>query len=83
MAADSTFLVDKQAPGFSSKLERLVELLEELALEEDRKVVLFSEWTTMLTLIERKIAAPQARLRAAGRLGPAEEAPAAGAPVPA
>jgi SNF2 family DNA or RNA helicase len=56
MNADSTFLVDKQARGFSSKLERLVELLEELALEEDRKIVLFSEWTTMLTLIERKIA---------------------------
>ncbi len=56
MNADSTLLVDKQAPGFSSKLERLVELLEELALEEDRKIVLFSEWTTMLTLIERQIA---------------------------
>ena len=56
MNADSTFLVDKQAPGFSSKLERLVELLEELALEEDRKIVVFSEWTTMLTMIEREIA---------------------------
>jgi hypothetical protein len=56
MNADSTFLVDKQAPGFSSKLERLAELLQELAQEEDRKIVLFSEWTTMLTLIERQIA---------------------------
>jgi hypothetical protein len=55
MNADSTFLVDKQAPGFSSKLERLQELLEELAAENDRKIVLFSEWTTMLTLIERQI----------------------------
>jgi SNF2 family DNA or RNA helicase len=55
MNADSTFLVDKHAPGFSSKLERLQELLEELAAENERKIVLFSEWTTMLTLIEEQI----------------------------
>ncbi len=55
MNADSTFLVDKRAPGFSSKLERLEELLEELAAEEGRKIVLFSEWTTMLTLIEQQL----------------------------
>ncbi len=55
MNADSTFLVNKTAPGYSSKLERLEELFEELAAEEERKIVLFSEWTTMLTLIERQI----------------------------
>jgi SNF2 family DNA or RNA helicase len=55
MNADSTFLVDKRAPGYSTKLERLEELFEELAAEEARKIVLFSEWTTMLTLIERRI----------------------------
>ncbi len=52
MAANSTFLVDKQEPSYSSKLERLGELLGQLADEADRKLVLFSEWTTMLTLIE-------------------------------
>lgn len=52
MAADSTYLVDKQRPGFSSKLERLDELFESLFEEDARKVVLFSEWTTMLDLIE-------------------------------
>lgn len=52
MAANSTYLVDKQEPAFSSKLERLAELLEQLAAEADRKLVLFSEWTTMLGLIE-------------------------------
>jgi superfamily II DNA or RNA helicase len=52
MAADSTFLVDKQPPGFSSKLDVLDELLEQLSDESDRKILLFSEWTTMLDLIE-------------------------------
>jgi superfamily II DNA or RNA helicase len=51
MAADSTALVDKQFPGFSSKLEKLEELLGDLAQETDRKIVLFSEWTTMLDMI--------------------------------
>jgi len=52
MAADSTWLVHKSEPAFSSKLERLHELLETLSAEDDRKIVLFSEWTTMLDLIE-------------------------------
>lgn len=52
MGADSTFLVDKQPPGYSSKLEELGRLLDQLMAEQDRKIVLFSEWTTMLNLIE-------------------------------
>jgi superfamily II DNA or RNA helicase len=52
MCANSTFLVDKQAPGYSSKLAELDQLLDQLMAEEDRKIVLFSEWTTMLNLIE-------------------------------
>ncbi|MCA9175267.1 MAG: helicase [Planctomycetales bacterium] len=52
MACDSTYLVNKEEPAFSSKLERLAELLEQLAAEQDRKLVIFSEWTTMLGLIE-------------------------------
>ncbi len=52
MSADSTFLVDKQPPGYSSKLEALDDLLGSLLAEEDRKIILFSEWTTMLGLIE-------------------------------
>jgi superfamily II DNA or RNA helicase len=52
MAADSTALVDKQHPGFSSKLERLDELLEQLFVDDGRKVIMFSEWTSMLNLIE-------------------------------
>jgi superfamily II DNA or RNA helicase len=52
MAADGTYLVDKKAPGYSSKLEALDELLGGLLAEEDRKIIVFSEWTTMLGLIE-------------------------------
>ncbi len=52
MSANSTFLVDKRKPGFSTKLDRLAELLDGIAAEPDRKVVLFSEWTTMLDLVE-------------------------------
>ena len=52
MCANSTFLVDKQPPGYSSKLAELDQLLEQLMAEADRKIVLFSEWTTMLNLIE-------------------------------
>ena len=52
MCADSTFLVDKQPPGYSSKLAELRQLLDQLMAEDDRKIVLFSEWTTMLNLIE-------------------------------
>ncbi|MBM4091827.1 MAG: DEAD/DEAH box helicase [Planctomycetes bacterium] len=55
MAADSTFLVDKQEPAFSTKLEYLADLFEQLWQEPDRKVVLFSEWTTMLDLIEKQL----------------------------
>jgi hypothetical protein len=52
MAANSTFLVDKVPPGYSSKLVEFENLLDQLVEEEDRKIVLFSEWTTMLSLIE-------------------------------
>jgi len=65
MVADSTFLVDKQAPGYSTKLKALDELLESLLAEDDRKIVLFSEWTTMLGLVEpllRKHGADYVRL---------------------
>lgn len=56
MAADSTFLVDKQAPGYSSKLKELGTLLDQLKGEAERKILLFSEWTTMLDLIEPMLA---------------------------
>ena len=51
-SANSTCLVDKQEPGYSSKLAHLDDMLGDLAAEEDRKIVMFSEWTSMLDLIE-------------------------------
>jgi superfamily II DNA or RNA helicase len=55
MSADSTFLCTKEDPSYSSKLSRLRELLEALFAEEDRKIVMFSEWTTMIGLIEQHL----------------------------
>ncbi|GIW95555.1 MAG: helicase [Pirellulaceae bacterium] len=52
MCADSTFLVDKRPPGYSSKIQHLEEMLPTLFSNPHRKAVLFSEWTTMLDLIE-------------------------------
>lgn len=52
LCANSTVLADKQPPGYSSKLEELELLIDELRQEDDRKIVLFSEWTGMLDLIE-------------------------------
>ncbi|MCI0332754.1 MAG: DEAD/DEAH box helicase [Planctomycetes bacterium] len=52
MAANSTYLCNKREPSYSSKLERLEELLEQSFAENGRKAVLFSEWTTMLALVE-------------------------------
>jgi superfamily II DNA or RNA helicase len=60
MAADSTFLVDKREPAFSSKLPELEALLVRLCAE-GRKIVLFSEWTTMLDLIEARLRAHRLR----------------------
>ena len=55
MACDSTFLIDQEEPEYSSKLERLSELLEGLLPDPTRKIVIFSEWRRMLDRIERRL----------------------------
>ncbi len=55
MAADSTFLVNKEEPSYSTKLDYLEDLFERIWEDPERKVVLFSEWTTMLNLIEKRL----------------------------
>ena len=52
MVANSTFLVNKEEPSYSTKLAHMREMIPELFAEQNRKAVLFSEWTTMLDLIE-------------------------------
>lgn len=56
MVCDSTFLIDQKEPEYSSKLERLHELLEGLLADPSRKIVLFSEWRRMLDRIELRLA---------------------------
>ncbi len=75
LAANSTCLVQKGRPSFSSKLDRLAELLEELDPLEDRKILLFSEWRGMLDLVEQMLPrfsfghVPPGRARAASSAG--------------
>lgn len=52
MCANGTLLVTKEKPNWSTKLERIDALFEEIAREPSRKTVLFSEWTTMLDQIQ-------------------------------
>ncbi|MGB7763131.1 MAG: DEAD/DEAH box helicase, partial [Bryobacteraceae bacterium] len=49
MLCDSTFLFDKQT-NHSPKLEEFREIIRELAIEENRKVVVFSEYERMTHL---------------------------------
>ena len=55
MSCDSTFLVNQEEPEYSSKLERLNELLEGLIADPTRKIVLFSEWKRMLDRVEMRL----------------------------
>ncbi len=48
MSADSTYLVDQTEPEYSSKLDRLAELLGDLIVDPENKIVIFSEWRRML-----------------------------------
>ncbi|MGH7844008.1 MAG: DEAD/DEAH box helicase, partial [Candidatus Binatia bacterium] len=50
MICDSTFLFDKETK-ISPKMEELKEILRELVIEEERKVVVFSEWEKMIVLV--------------------------------
>ncbi|VAW41321.1 hypothetical protein MNBD_GAMMA01-1502 [hydrothermal vent metagenome] len=56
MVCDSTFLIDKET-NISPKLGELSEiLLEKLQIKNNkRKVIIFSEWTTMLELIGEQL----------------------------
>ncbi|VAX35231.1 hypothetical protein MNBD_UNCLBAC01-1689 [hydrothermal vent metagenome] len=50
MVCDSTYLIDRKT-NLSPKLTELETILKDVVLENKRKVVLFTEWTTMTFLI--------------------------------
>jgi superfamily II DNA or RNA helicase len=50
MVCDSTYLIDRKT-NLSPKLAELQPILADLVLENGRKTVIFSEWTTMTFLI--------------------------------
>ena len=51
---NSTYLIDRET-NLSPKLDELGNILEELIQQNGRKVVIFSEWTTMTMLIGRDL----------------------------
>jgi len=51
---DSTYLIDRET-NISPKLSELASILEELVIDNGRKVVIFSEWTTMTMLIGKHL----------------------------
>lgn len=50
MVCDSTFLIDRQT-NISPKLVELTSILKDLVVENRRKLIIFTEWTTMTYLI--------------------------------
>ncbi len=53
-SCNSTYLIDRKT-HISPKLAELVNIVDELALQNKRKMVIFSEWTTMTYLIARQL----------------------------
>jgi ERCC4-related helicase len=53
-ACNSTYLIDRET-NISPKLDELASILDELVVQNGRKLVLFSEWTTMTYLIARQL----------------------------
>ncbi len=51
---NSTYLIDRET-NISPKLDELATILDELVVQNGRKVVIFSEWTTMNMLIGKHL----------------------------
>lgn len=54
MVCDSTYLIDRQT-HISPKLNELKGIVEEIVLQNNRKTVIFSEWTTMTFLLGKHL----------------------------
>lgn len=51
---DSTYLIDRNT-HISPKLKELTGIIDELVIQNQRKIVIFSEWTTMTYLVARQL----------------------------
>jgi hypothetical protein len=58
MVCNSTYLIDRKT-HISPKLHELEAVIDELVVQNDRKMVIFSEWTTMTFLIARHLSEAQ------------------------
>ncbi len=56
MVCNSTYLVDKKT-NISPKLKEFESIIHDLVIENGRKVVVFSEWTTMTFLVAKLLSA--------------------------
>ncbi|MCP4721115.1 MAG: DEAD/DEAH box helicase, partial [Desulfobacteraceae bacterium] len=54
MVCDSTYLIDRDT-HISPKLKELASIIDEIVIQSRRKMVIFSEWTTMTFLIARHL----------------------------
>ncbi|MBT3807747.1 MAG: DEAD/DEAH box helicase [Desulfobacula sp.] len=54
MVCDSTYLIDRDT-HISPKLKELASIIDEMVIQNQRKMVIFSEWTTMTFLIARHL----------------------------
>ncbi|VEN74770.1 Helicase [Candidatus Desulfarcum epimagneticum] len=53
-SCDSTFLIDRET-HISPKLKELAGVVDEFVIQNNRKVVIFTEWVTMLFLIAKQL----------------------------
>ncbi|NNG01249.1 MAG: DEAD/DEAH box helicase [Desulfobacteraceae bacterium] len=51
---NSTYLIDRKT-NISPKLKELAGIIDDIAIQDNRKMVIFSEWTTMTYLIARHL----------------------------
>ncbi len=54
MACDAAGLVDKESEG-SPKIDELEKVLDDLCLQGGRKAVVFSQWTMMTKMVEKRL----------------------------
>ena len=81
MLCNSTFLFDKET-HFSPKLEEFREIIRELAMEEKRKVVVFSEYERMTYLAGQELTKLKIPLGFVARRRPRPKARRADCPLP-